>query len=78
MYGRATSLPPCTAKVNIRLSAISSRLISALDAPAAWRLTTNALTRAVLIAVKRRPPKKGFRCLRRCVIVTRDRRALVR
>ena len=33
--GRVISLPPCTAKVNIRLNAINSRLISALAAPAA-------------------------------------------
>jgi hypothetical protein len=54
-------LPGWSAKLNILFSAVSSRLISPLDAPFFWRSATNARTSAVVIVDMRRPRKNGFR-----------------
>jgi len=79
VYGFDTSLPPCTAKLNIRLSAVSSLLIEPFEAPATCRRPTKARMSAVPIVDMRRPPKNGFRWVStRYSIVVSDRFPFVR
>lgn len=76
MYGLWRSFPDCIAKLKIRFSVASSRLISAFETGRSRRLSPLPVTMvtfcrsvmklrtsAVVILVSLRPPKNGFRCL---------------